>query len=488
MPKYRKETLEAMQREKERIMNNNNLSSSSSSNYNNPNSNYNHNSSNIVNVDYIKERYRNNNPITKEEIEETFKNAFKDIFKNIFESEIESELGYSKYDYKNKRLQELKLKEIKELKNSENNAIHDNTINENNNINKNIINSRNGYSKKTLRSDLAGDFEVNIPRDRNGNYEPILVPKYQRDISTFEDKILAMYAKGMSTEAINNFMEDMYKISISTEQISRITDKIIPLVKEWQNRPLQSCYPIIFLDGMVFDVLESGTYIKKTAYVIIGIDLRGYKNILGIWIGEKESSKYWLMLMNELKSRGVEDIFIASIDGLTGFKEAITTVYPKAQIQRCIVHIIRNCVAFVNYKDLDKVCSAMKPIYKAITEEEALFKLTEFENNWKSKYPYISKIWRNNWNEIKTMFQYPQEVRRLIYTTNPIESFNNGIKRITKTKGSFKSDNSLLKLMYLITQDISKKWTKPIQNWSLIFNQLLIFFGGRMDCFLNKMG
>jgi len=447
---------------------------------------------NIVNIDYIKERYKNHNPITKEEIEETFKNAFKDIFKNIFESEIESELGYTKYDYKNKRLHELKLRELDDSEYNDgikhNDETEHNKDTKNNKYINNTVNSRNGYSKKTLRSDLAGDFEIEIPRDRMGKYEPILVPKYQRDISTFEDKILAMYAKGMSTEAINNFMEEMYKINISAEQVSRITDKIIPLVREWQNRPLKNCYPIIFLDGMVFDVLESGTYIKKTAYVIIGIDLTGYKDILGIWIGEKESSKYWLMLINELKTRGVEEIFIASIDGLSGFKEAITTVYPKVQIQRCIVHIIRNCVAFVNYKDLEEVCNTMKPIYKANTEEEALFKLTEFENTWKNKYPYISKIWRNNWNEIKTMFQYPQEIRRLIYTTNPIESFNNGIKRITKTKGSFKSDNSLLKLMYLITQDITKKWTKPIQNWSLIFNQLLIFFGDRMDCFLNNRG
>ncbi|HSQ97812.1 MAG TPA: transposase [Rickettsiales bacterium] len=229
MPKYKKETLEAMQREK-----------------NQKNS--------MINVDYIKDRYKNNNPITKEEIEETFKNAFKDIFKNIFESEIESELGYTKYDYKNKRLHELKLQELEDSLNNESNEDNENSKNI-----KYINNSRNGYSKKILRSNLAGDFEVEIPRDRIGKYEPILIPKYQRDISTFEDKILAMYAKGMSTEAINNFMEDMYKINISAEQVSRITDKIIPLVKEWQNRPLQRCYPIIFLDGMVFDVLESGS-------------------------------------------------------------------------------------------------------------------------------------------------------------------------------------------------------------------------------------
>jgi len=445
MPRYTQKTLDAMKRAKE---------------------------PSIINFDYVKERYLNKNPITKEEIEDSFKEAFADIFNNIFQAEIESELGYTKYDYKNKLANSIS---------NNGNTIIDISTNENNNKN----NSRNGYSKKTLRSDIAGDFEVNIPRDRNGTYEPILVPKYEKDISSFEDKIMAMYAKGMSTEAINGFMRDIYKISVSTEQVSRITDKILPIVKEWQSRPLKKCYSIIYLDGTIFDVLEDNVYVKKTAYIILGIDLTGHKDVLGIWIGEKESSKYWLKVLTEIKERGVEDIFIACIDGLSGFKEAIKFIFPNTQIQRCVIHMIRNSVKFVSYKDLKSVCTDLKLIYKANNEEEGYENRAVLDTKWKSKYPYISKIWRDNWNEIKTMFQYPREIKKIIYTTNTIESFNNGIKRITKTKGSFRTDNSLLKLMYLITQDLTKKWIMAIPHWSEIFNQFNILFEDRMSCFLK---
>ena len=257
-----------------------------------------------------------------------------------------------------------------------------------------------------------------------------------------------MYTKGMSTEAINSFMRDLYGINVSAEQVSKITDKIIPLMREWQNRPLYSCYPIIYLDGTVFDVLENGTYVKKTVYIVLGINLYGYKDIIGLYVGENESSKYWYKVLSDLKERGVKDIFIACIDGLNGFDSAINTVFPNTIIQRCIVHIIRNSVKFVSYKDLKKVCTDLKTIYKANSEEEALYNLELFKEKWDSKYPYASKIWTNNWNAIRPMFDYSKEIRRMIYTTNTIESFNNGIKRITKTKGSFRSDTSLLKLLY----------------------------------------
>ncbi len=404
----------------------------------------------LVNSEYIKERYREGKPITKEEVNEVFKDAFSEVFEQIFQAELESKLGYSKYDYRNKETE----------------------------------NSRNGYSKKRLKSDIAGEFEVNIPRDRNGDYEPQMVEKHQRDISSIEDKILSMYAKGMSTGAINSHIEDMYKFSVSKEQISRITDKMLPLAKEWQNRPLDRLYTVIFLDGMVFDVRENGSYQKKTVYVIIGIRIDGRKELLGLWIGENETSKYWLSVLNDLKARGVEDILIACVDGLNGFQQAINSVYPQVKIQRCIVHIIRNCTRYVNYKDRKAFCSEMKPIYKATNEESALESLLEFEEKWGKKYPYAVKVWQNNWDGIKTMFEYSPEIRHVIYTTNAIEGFNNGIKRITKTKNSFMSDESLFKLLYLISKDITEKWTMPIPNWSLIFNQLLIYFDERLEKFL----
>jgi len=405
------------------------------------------NKSPFVNYDYIKERYREGNPITKEEVNEVFKNAFSEVFEQIFQAELESKLGYSKYDYKNKETE----------------------------------NSRNGYSKKRLKSDIAGEFEVNVPRDRNGDYEPQMVEKHQRDISSIEDKILSMYAKGMSTSAINSHIEDLYKFSVSKEQVTRITDKILPLAKEWQNRPLDRHYTVLFLDGMSFDVRENGSYQKKTVYVILGIKIDGRKELLGLWIGENETSKYWLSVLNDLKSRGVEDILIACVDGLNGFEQAINSVYPLAKIQRCIVHIIRNCTRYVNYKDRKAFCADMKPIYKAVNEENALESLVEFDEKWGKKYPYAVKVWQSNWDGIKTMFEYSPEIRHVIYTTNAIEGFNNGVKRITKTKSSFMSNESLFKLLYLISQDITKKWTMPVPNWSLILNQLLIYFEERLE-------
>lgn len=406
--------------------------------------------SEFINYDYIKERYREGNPITKEEVSEAFKSAFSGVFEQIFQAEIESQLGYSKYDYKNKETE----------------------------------NSRNGYSKKRLKSDIAGEFEVNIPRDRNGVYSPQMIGKHQRDISSIEDKVLSMYAKGMSTSAINSHIEDLYKFSVSKEQVTRITDKIIPLAKDWQTRPLDSCYAVVFLDGMSFDVRENGGYQKKTVYGIIGITLTGHKELMGLWIGENETSKYWLSVLNDLKSRGVEDILIACIDGLNGFEQAIHSVYPHTKIQRCIVHIIRNCTRYVNYKDRKVFCGDMKPIYKAVNEEAALESLVEFDEKWGKKYPYAVKVWQNHWSGIKTMFEYSPEIRHVIYTTNAIEGFNNGVKRITKTKSSFPSEEALFKLLYLVSQDITRKWTMSIHNWSLIFNQLMIHFEDRVEKFI----
>lgn len=402
--------------------------------------------------EYALSRIKLGNPITAKEFQDMFKEVFAEIMQPLFESELENQLGYSKYDWKNKETE----------------------------------NSRNGYSKKKVRSDISGEFEVKIPRDRASEYEPQLLKKYEKDISSIEDKILSMYAKGMSTEGMNDHINSIYGFSVSPEQVSRITDKIMPVAKDWQNRPLDQIYPVIFLDGMVFDVKQDGSYKKKTVYSIIGIDLNGYKNLLGLWIGETESAKFWLSVLNDLKARGVQDVLIACIDGLNGFDTAIKSVFPECEIQRCIVHIIRNCTRYVNYKDRKKFCADMKPIYKAPNEDAALQALGEFEEKWGKQYPYAVKVWYNNWDGIKTMFSYSPEIRHVIYTTNAIEGFNNGIKRITKTKSSFPSDDSLFKLLYLVSQDITKKWTMPIPNWSLIFGQFLIKYEDRILKFLNN--
>lgn len=401
---------------------------------------------------YAKTRIQSGDPITARELQDMFKEIFAEMMQPLFESELENQLGYSKYDWKNKETE----------------------------------NSRNGYSKKKVKSDIAGEFEVKIPRDRESEYEPKLLKKYEKDISSIEDKILSMYSKGMSTEGMNDHINNIYGFSVSPEQVSRIVDKIMPVAKDWQSRPLDEIYPVIFLDGMVFDVKQEGSYRKKTVYSIIGIDLKGYKNLLGLWIGETESAKFWLSVLNDLKARGVQDVLIACIDGLNGFDTAIKSVFPECEIQRCIVHIIRNCTRYVNYKDRKKFCADMKPIYKAPNEDAALQALGEFEEKWGKQYPYAVKVWYNNWDGIKTMFNYSPEIRHVIYTTNAIEGFNNGIKRITKTKSSFPSDDSLFKLLYLVSQDITKKWTMSIPNWSLIFGQFLIKYEERILKFLKS--
>jgi putative transposase len=402
--------------------------------------------------EYAKSRIQAGNPITAKEFQNMFKEVFAEMMQPLFESELENQLGYSKYDWKNKETE----------------------------------NSRNGYSKKKVKSDIAGEFEVKIPRDRESQYEPQLLKKYEKDISSIEDKILSMYSKGMSTDGINEHIHNIYGFSVSQEQVSRIVDKIMPVAKGWQDRPLKPIYPVIFLDGMVFDVKQDGSYKKKTAYCIIGINLDGYKELLGLWIGETESAKFWLSVLNDLKARGVQDVIISCIDGLNGFDTAIKSVFPECEIQRCIVHIIRNCTRYVNYKDRKAFCADMKPIYKATNEDTALQALTDFEDKWGKQYPYAVKVWYNNWDGIKTMFGYSPEIRHVIYTTNAIEGFNNGIKRITKTKSSFPSDDSLFKLLYLVSQDITKKWTMSIPNWSLIFGQFLIKYEDRILKFLNS--
>ena len=361
------------------------------------------------------------------------------------DAELENDLGYSKYDYKNKQ----------------------------------TSNSRNGYSPKTVQGSM-GEMEIQVPRDRNGDFEPQLVKKHQTDVSSIEDKVIFLYSQGVSTRDIQKTMQEMYGIDVDDSRVSKITDKILPLIKEWQERPLQSVYAMVILDAVHYNVRDNGIVTKKAAYVAIGTDLDGKKDVLGIWLGASESSKYWLSVLNGLKSRGVSDILIASVDGLSGFVEAINVAYPKTQVQRCIIHQIRACTRYVSYKDIKPFTTALKPIYKAPPEETALAALDDFEAKWGGKYPLAVKSWRVNWNELSTMFKYPPEIRKLIYTTNAIENFNRQLRKITKTKSAFVSDDALMKILYLTTMGIVDKWTMPVQNWGSILDNLMIFFGDRV--------
>lgn len=379
------------------------------------------------------------------DVHEFVKALTAETIQEVLESELESELGYSKYDYKNKQTD----------------------------------NSRNGYSRKTVQSS-QGEMELRIPRDRNGEFEPELVKKHQMDISSIEDKILFMYSQGNSTRDIEKTMREMYGIEVDDTKVSRITDKILPLIREWQERPLQSIYAMLILDAIHYKVREDGTVVKKAAYIAIGTDLEGKKDVLGIWLGATESSKYWLSVLNGLKNRGVEDILIASIDGLSGFVDAINVAYPKTEVQRCIVHQIRNSTRYVSYKDLKAFTADLKPIYKAADESLGLMALDEFEAKWGQKYPLAVKSWRTNWPELATFFKYPPEIRKLIYTTNAIENFNRQLRKVTKTKSAFVSDDALMKLLYLTTMNIVDKWTMPVKDWGQILAQLYMFFEDRV--------
>ncbi len=393
---------------------------------------------------------RENNLKTGKSIEQAFIAEIKDVLQEALEEEMTNTLGYSRYDWKNK----------------------------------NTDNSRNGHSKKTVKSQF-GELDLKIPRDTNGEYEPIIVKKHERTISSeLEGMIVSLFAQGMSNRDIESQMKRIYGIDVSPEMVSRMTDKILPFAKEWQNRPLNELYPIIYLDGIVFNVNQDGQIIKKTAYVVFSITTEGKKEIPGIWIGEAESSKFWMSILSDLRNRGVKDILIASVDGLNGFEEAIKAVFPKTEIQRCIVHQIRNSTKFVNYKDRKEFCDDMKKIYTAPNEEAGLSALDKFEEKWGSKYTYAIKSWRINWQSLSTFFKYPPEIRRIIYTTNQIENFNRRIRKVTKTKSSFPTDDSLFKILYLIVMDASEKWTMPVRDWGIILNQLMVYFKERVDAYL----
>lgn len=394
----------------------------------------------------IRELLEMSNITSMDDIQNLFKETIAEFMEDGLETELDEELGYSRYDYRNK----------------------------------NTENSRNGHSSKTLRTSF-GDVEVAVPRDRKGEFEPQLLKKNQTSISQdIEEKILSMYAKGMTTGDIEAHIQDIYGVDVSDTTVSRITDKILPVAKEWQQRPLEAVYAVVFLDAIHYHVRSEGHIVKKAVYIAIGIDLDGHKDVLGMWVGENESAKYWATVLNSLRNRGIEDMFIACTDNLCGFSTAIEAVFPKTEIQNCIIHQIRNSSKYVSYKDLKALMADLKAVYAAVDEDAALMALDTFSEHWDKKYPTISQSWRANWANLSTYFKFPQELRRLIYTTNAIEGFNRQLRKVTKAKSVFPTDESLFKMLYLAMMDITKKWTGRRQDWSMIHAQLAVYFEDRM--------
>jgi putative transposase len=398
----------------------------------------------------LKQFIKENNLTTAEDVQEMLKDLFAETLQEMLEAEMDETLGYEKNDTATKE----------------------------------TTNRRNGYSQKTVRSEF-GNIDLKVPRDREGEHDPLIVKKRQKSVTGIEDQVLALYAKGVSTREIQDHLQNLYGVEVSPTYISNVTNKIMPMVKEWQNRPLQKIYAIVFLDAIHFKVKQDGQIVNKAAYMAIGIDLDGNKDVLGIWIGENESAKFWLSVLNELRNRGVQDILIFSVDNLTGFSEAISACYPDAEIQKCIVHQVRNSIRYVSYKDVKKITSALKPIYTAPSEAAAAEELNQFEAVWGERYPLIVRSWRNNWAEISTFFKYPPEIRKLIYTTNMIESYHRQLRKVTKGKSIFPTDEALQKMLYLVTQDVMRKWTGRVQNWGQILLQLSIFFPDKVKAHLR---
>lgn len=379
------------------------------------------------------------------DIKDMLKDLMSGTIQTMLEAEIEHELGYAK-----------------------------NSVSE-----KNTSNSRNGYSKKTVRSEY-GNINLDIPRDRNAEFEPQIIPKYQREITGIEGQILSLYAKGMSSRDIEEHLNNLYGIDVSPSMISKITDKIIPEIREWQSRQLEDVYPVVFMDAIHYSVRKEGIVVKKAVYLAIGIDKEGRKEVMGFWIGENESSKYWLNILNELKNRGVQDILIMSVDNLKGFSEAISSVFSRTEIQKCIVHQIRNSIRHISYKDVREFASELKEMYNAPTLEQAENRLDALEEKWGKKYMAVINSWRSNWNELTTYFKYDTKIRKLIYTTNPIESLNRQLRKYTKTKSLYPTDEALMKSVYLSLKEATKKWTGRISGWGEIYSQLSIYFEGRI--------
>ena len=373
----------------------------------------------------------------------------KDVLENILEGEMEEHLGRSKYQ-----------------------RLDDEDFDK--------VNYRNGYSKKNLRSSF-GDVDLNIPRDRNGEFEPKIVKKYETVCNELDKKIISLYAKGMSTSDIQAEIEDLYGITISPSMVSKITDKVLSSAVEWQNRPLDRIYPIVYLDAMYFKVRSNGKIVNKAVYICLGYDMDGYKDILGIWVDEAEGAKFWLGICNDLKNRGVKEILIACMDGLKGLPQAIKTVFPSVNIQTCIIHQIRNSIKYVASKDKKEFMKDLKEVYKASTEELALVQLDMLKEKWHSKYAIVIDSWYNNWSNLSTFFEFSPQIRKMIYTTNILEGFNRQIRKFTKVRVIFPTDESLNKCVYLATMEIMEKWTQPTPNWGATLAELTLMFENQIN-------
>lgn len=375
-------------------------------------------------------------------------NALKDLLgqtlQEMMDAEFDEHMGYDKYDHSLKK-----------------------------------DNYRNGSSKKTVKT-TQGNIELSIPRDRNTSFDPLIIEKHTRDISDVDNKIINLYARGMSTRDINESIKDIYGIDVSAAMISKITDKIIPKALEWQQRPLHTIYPIVFIDCVHYNVKADNMVVKKAAYVVLGVTEDGYKEILGIWVGENETAKFWLSVLTDLKNRGVKDILIICSDGLEGIKQAIDSAYPKAVQQRCIVHLIRNSCRYLSYKDRKEFCRDLKTVYTASNQDTALSNLETCKEKWGDKYPYAFKAWTDNWNEVCSMFNYVPELRKIMYTTNAIESLNSAFRKFTKIRTVFPTEDSLFKSLYLAQSKITEKWNVPYANWGVIYSSLQIIFEGRI--------
>ena len=340
-------------------------------------------------------------------------------------------------------------------------------------------NNRNGYSNKKVLTRDQG-VELTIPRDRNGEFVPVIVPKHEKRLPIFNEQIIALYSSGMTVRDIQAHLQDIYGVEVSPELVSRVTDSILTEVREWRSRPLSPIYPIVYLDALRVNSRESGKNQNKALYIALGINMEGRKEVLGFYLSETEGAKFWMGVLTDLKNRGVDDIFIACMDGLTGFPDAVRAVFPQAKVQLCIVHMVRNSTKFVSYKDTKAVCRDLEKMYTASTEEEALHSLDDFGKAWNSKYSMIHKSWETHWDDLSEFFAYPEEIRRVIYTTNAIESLNFSLRKVTKNRAAFPTDDSIYKIMYLAIHKASKKWTMPIPNWGVALNQFSIMFEGRV--------
>lgn len=374
------------------------------------------------------------------------KQLTKKLAERALEAEMEQHLGYAKYDA----------------------------------AGKNSGNSRNGKSRKTVRS-IHGDIEIETPRDRNGSFEPQLIKKGEKQLGGFDERIVSLYARGMSTRDIQAHFEDVYGVEVSPTFISQVTNAVLDEVKAWQQRPLAPVYPIVYLDCLVVRSRETGSVQNKTVYLALGVNCDGEKELLGLWLAQTEGAKFWLSVMNELKNRGLDDIFIACVDGLKGFPDAIEAVYPNTQVQLCIVHQIRNSLRFVSWKERKAVAADLKTIYGAATLKQAEQALEQFAETWDKQHPSISKSWRDNWTRLSVFFDYPPQIRKVIYTTNAIESLNASLRQVTKTRRSFPNDESVLKLLYLALHQIAKKWTMPLRDWKPAMTQFMIMYGDRIS-------